>query len=134
ASWAPRAPTPNNGPGLLSKNRAATPSVLADIQLVAGTGAAPLPQAPSSPGPATIIVQSSVAASNSTVGIAAGANSSVRVTGSTISNNAVGRQTPAGHGPLRGPPALFTPHRPGGAAGEGGHRNSAGHHTRGRDA
>jgi hypothetical protein len=115
----------NNGTGVLFQNTAASTSVLADIQLVVGNGAGLLAQGTSSIGPATITVQSSVAASNSTVGIAAGANSSVRVTGSTISNDAVGLQTQAGSGLLQVSHSSVTANGTGWAAVNGGQLYSA---------
>jgi hypothetical protein len=113
----------NNGTGVLFQNTAASTSVLADIQLGVGNGAGLLAQGTSSTGPATITVQSSVAASNSTVGIAAGANSSVRVTG--ISNNAVGLQTQAGSGLLQVSHSSVTTNGTGWAAVNGGQLYSA---------
>jgi hypothetical protein len=79
----------NNSTGINFLNAAAGSGVLNDVQVVNnGTGVVAL--GTSSTTPATLTVQNSVVAGNSTVGILSGGSSSVWVANSTAANNSVG--------------------------------------------
>ena len=86
-----------NGTGILFQNAATATGVLNDVQLI-NNGTGLFAQGANSTGPATVTIQNSVAASNSSVAILAGANSSVQVANSTIGNNATGLQTQSSSG------------------------------------
>ena len=108
-----------NGTGILFQNAATATGVLNDVQLI-NNGTGLFAQGANSTGPATVTIQNSVAASNSSVAILAGANSSVQVANSTIGNNATGLQTQSSSGLIQVTQSTVTANRTGWLTSNGG--------------
>jgi len=90
----------NNSTGIVFHNAATSTGVLNDVQLV-NNGSGIVALGTTNSGPATVTIQNSLVANNSTVGILSGGFSAVSVANSTIASNGVGVEAQTASGFLQ---------------------------------
>jgi hypothetical protein len=128
----------SNPTGINFRSTAASAGVLNDVQLVNnGTGIAAV--GTSSAGPATVTIQNSVVANNSSIGLLSGSYSALRVANSTVANNGVGLEAQTAGGLLQVSQSTITANSTGWLVTDGGQvvsssGNSIGGNTSGNTA